>query len=34
MAVDYDYDLFIKVEVVIVIVINHSQKTIMQISAS
>ncbi len=34
MGVDYDYDLFIEVEVVIVIVINHSQKTIMQISAS
>ncbi len=34
MGVDYDYDLFIEVDVVIVIVINHSQKTIMQISAS
>ena len=34
MGVDYDYDLFIEVEVVIVIVINHSQKTIIQISAS
>ena len=34
MGVDHDYDLFIEVELVIVIVINHSQKTIMQISAS